>query len=119
MMKQIRLFVAFLKFIFAAVCIVNVMFFLGAFQENDSCYSRYNLDKDKNNKYHINSSKVADTILLNANGYYNSKLDSKSPSSYGQWKKSNIFLSKDINVVVNIQGEVSLCKSYLTLFSPE
>ena len=114
MIEQLKQLMKILILVIILVVIINIVGLFGVFDGGDGCYFRYNLDPDSNNKYHINDTKASEAVLVNANGYYDATTDPRSPSSYGKWKKTNIFLTKESNVIVNIEGDVSLCKSYVS-----
>ena len=96
------------------MAIIEFLGLLGAFGGDNSCFFRYNFNKDSNGNYNLNDSAISSNIILNANGHYDIDQNLNHEDSYGKWVKANVLITKDNPVKINIQGEVSLCKSYLS-----
>ena len=109
----VKYHMAILMWILIAMFLIQILGLFGVFGGNDACWFRYNIDSSDNNKA-SNDTYVSESIILNANGRYDIDPNHNSNDSYGKWVKAGAFMTKDNPVKINIEGEVSLCKSYLT-----
>ena len=90
MNSKLRKIIKYMIIILSFLLVMQIVGLLGVFGGTDSCFFRYNFDNNGGGNAYINGG-VSERISLNANGYYDSKDDPKSKSSYGKWKKSSVF----------------------------
>lgn len=107
------------------VCfVIWIIMAIGALKITDGCLYRYSFNDDGTMASHDT---VTDTVILKANGNYtmSDTRDSDEhltltydPNAFGQWLNTHFIVKDGQKIVLQIRGEVSLCKSYVPRNNP-